>query len=846
MNQQSKEIYKEIALNGRLITSEDATQLQSAEGGAVATHFQQLLNMRYGRNNPKSIKGMAKINATTALAKPKVRSAFHYYKQEDAESHVIAQAYNSGETAFDIVENITAIPSTGDFVTTALYSDADVSASGAGKARFSPAPNNQMAYCDGTTARIMAGNETEIAQFLNVDPAATPTFSYDYTSIMQNDLYDTNNIAPLHPITTLTTILVGTTRPIGGDSKGLKIYIHTANAVAGTMLGYYWNGTTYTALSNLVDGTASGGASLAQTGWISFDSTVTTAKAKVENEQYLYWYKFTVTNLTDGATKLKKATCHMPFQSIVDLWDGDLRNLMYCFSYNVGANIYTDYSTNIYKDNETIYDPNNPATYVSLSSYSAGHYLYVGYPERMSGLYIQIDDKNAAASVLTVSYSHNGSAWTSLTTTDGTSDGGVSLSKSGFVTWNALSSNSEFPMSHNGSARFYFYKLAWSNNLSAGNLKLFSIKGITAQSNLLNYNFPFFADNSLWIVRRNIALKSNEHMADVFNGEDSTEIAFGSGDDLVAQITLYSQKAGNIYSIKIFFTTAAMYGLSGNTVEEYDPYLISGNIGCVAPDTLKQVVVRAQVGEVDVIVWEGMDGFYMFDNTVPKRIDDDISHFFEKDETTVRSLSVLYRDKSFCVVDKKHNELHWHFADGASTGTCNREFVFNLRNMKWTEFDRGTKDLQFAIEVQSTDDNSYEYGFIDTGYMERLEYGSTMDGEAYSGTVHLGDIAPAEGSMVMLSQLIDHRIILKGQASSTQSVAITHYGDTSSTGTALTSVPCVPATGKRVVNYKEPQGCNLGNYTFHSVKYVCPIDSNTVFEPIFIAHKYNIIGENKE
>jgi len=77
------------------------------------------------------------------------------------------------------------------------------------------------------------------------------------------------------------------------------------------------------------------------------------------------------------------------------------------------------------------------ATSVTLSSQDTaanGDYLFVGANIPFRGVDIDVDSTNSSASVLTVKY-WDGSAWTSITATDGTASGGASLAQDGQVTW---------------------------------------------------------------------------------------------------------------------------------------------------------------------------------------------------------------------------------------------------------------------------------------------------------------------------------------------------------------------------------------------------------------------------
>lgn len=104
-----------ISLNGRLRTSVDGTQLGEGD-------FQILKNMRYGDLSPRSISGMTILNSA-APTYTKFKRGFHFRKSQPQESHTLIQAMNDALTGEVIYDNTHAIPSSGNFETTLIYSD---------------------------------------------------------------------------------------------------------------------------------------------------------------------------------------------------------------------------------------------------------------------------------------------------------------------------------------------------------------------------------------------------------------------------------------------------------------------------------------------------------------------------------------------------------------------------------------------------------------------------------------------------------------------------------------------------------------------------------------------------
>lgn len=160
---------KIIPLSGKLITAEDPL--------VIGENFRTLKNMRYTDSAIKSIGGMTKINSSIMNATYfKARNA-HQFKKP-SEDHLLVQAFNTGLTAAQVLQNTTAPPTAGNFSGTALWSDTT-------RGRFSSAPGGTMAYCNGEDSCIWGGDEDYIGAFINFDPNGT--FSYDYTDAVRDE-----------------------------------------------------------------------------------------------------------------------------------------------------------------------------------------------------------------------------------------------------------------------------------------------------------------------------------------------------------------------------------------------------------------------------------------------------------------------------------------------------------------------------------------------------------------------------------------------------------------------------------------------------------------------------------
>lgn len=174
--------------------------LPSYEGADLGWNFKTLKNMRYTDTHPKMIGGHSILNATPLATYLKVRSAIHFRKQQPAESHVMVQAFNAGFTDYRIMQNITAVPGTGNFESTVLFTP---SAGLTDRGYFSKAPDESVAFCNGTDSLIWPGNEGRCGGFYVYSPSDDSNV-WDYTDQINNSR--TDSYATMHTIDTVTSL----------------------------------------------------------------------------------------------------------------------------------------------------------------------------------------------------------------------------------------------------------------------------------------------------------------------------------------------------------------------------------------------------------------------------------------------------------------------------------------------------------------------------------------------------------------------------------------------------------------------------------------------------------------
>lgn len=828
---------KIIPLTGKLITSDDPI--------VIGQNFKSYINLRPTPTHPRAIGGMSKVNSANVMDATylKTRSAYHLVKEQPAESHVLVQAFATALTTSAVLDNITAIGTVGDFVATDVWTD-----TGAVEvAQWSEATEGQVAYCNGTDTCIWGGSELRCARYINFDVVASG-FSYDFTDLVSNN--KTTEVATF----TLdsgsnASVYIGSLRPL----KGIKFYVGTANANAATAAVSYWDGDSWEAVTGFTDGTISvAGKTLSGTGTMVFATTVSIAKTKYVEGSYLYYYKILFTGI-NAATTVYYATLDAPFQRIVDIWDGVDRNIGLLYLYKTN---YIDYTLNVYQD---IYDSNDVTTFIELDSLANTEYLVIGFTERMSGINILTapTSVNGDAATVTVSY-WNGAAWATVgTVTDGTLEGGVSLAKPGIITWHPPASTLEFRKTIDNGIPLYYYKVIWSAALDA-DTQIYYVSGVPAQNTIDNYRFPLYTQNRLLLCgnvnrKKNVAIFSSIDSSQVFNGMDSGELEFGDETALTCGCSLFTQFGSNLYNVSILYKNAEMWILT-YIEDRWIRYKISDTIGCPAPGTLRTIVTQPSETMPNlnryVAIWQGTNGIYVSDGRSPILISKDIQDRFDRASSTC--INTAYLRKSYGFIDEHNQEYHWLYCNGTpgdATNPLNKEMVFSFREWKWYEIERtAAKYLQCGLTVHDTYGNALTHGFIDTGYMEALEWLNatagtikTLDGTDITCTLETGDVLMEDGKFFTETRLVGSMLIALAKTTTVNNATMSHYVDTSTT--AYTSTFDPTSASHRISFPVKVESSVPG--VLHSFKLVMIAnDESIAFEPLALNLLYKEVREH--
>jgi hypothetical protein len=754
---------KEIPFSGKWITAEPAS---------IGMNFRTLTNMRYTDTHAKSVLGMTKINVADLINAVylKVRNAFHFKKSQPSESHILMQAYNAALTAAAVFQNTATIPNTGSCASAALWTDS----AGFGLGRFSDAPDGQVIYCNGVDACIWGGAEMKVGALITTNTALSAAADIPVSPMDYSDYANNTKMSESFTVGGSTkSFLIGSPRP----AQGAKLYIKTANTTANTLVVSESSATNFNALTVTADGTRVGGTtSFGHTGLISWASAVATTKPRYFEGVNAYWYQFTIDN---GSAEIYHITLDLPFQPIIDTWDGIYRDITRFFKFTT---VPTDNTTNVLKED---FEATETSTYCDLASFGTfggtANYLIVQFGEKVTGLQIGIPVgyANATASaVMSVDYWDGANYQNIASAVDGTNDGATSFAKTGVVYWNNSAVTGEQKRSYNNGPTLYTYRLHFDKTLSAS-CRVEYIAGITANKEINYYKFPVFAQGRVLLCcdmsgEKNKAICSSKYMPQVYNGEDSVDVYFGEEGELTCGTELFSQYGSSLYSLVLMFKNNESWVMAGQDIAQWadNTFLLSSSIGCADPLTLKTINLHAEPGagvNRSLAIWRGPNGVYMSDGRAPIPIHGDIKEYFDPES----AIYIPSDGTAVAFIDPVHQE--YHLILNATT-----EVVYDIARNKWFSIDR-VSHLRCGVTVHDTAGKAYTYGFLDTGYMERLENGTTFDGEDIAWITHFGDMPLAGLDKESLLETVTLFTVAKAN-----DITCTHYLDTSSTGTAKT------------------------------------------------------------
>ena len=696
--------------------------------------FQDIRNVRKDGKRLRGVGGHTLLTDNIVNATYyKIRNGFHFKKDQPAESNILVYATNAAGTASRVYKNISVIPAVLDFTATELHTNATDSLIG----RFSNVPQGNVLYCNGLESQIWGGAELKCnAVYFSDDvPSDTISNARNYSKQLSNTSDDSDQIAAINA--TYNRIIIGSPRPL----QGIKIYVETVNDTASTLTGKVWTGS-WTALS-ITDNTSVGGISLAKTGIVAFTSTETTATKKLLEGSIYYWYYF---ELSAGTAKIYYITLDAPCQKVRNIWDGVLIDVGELKKYD--GTTYKTYSDEV-KDSTITYT-------AVFDSFDTTHASYLGFTEPMQGFDMKVlaEKENSIASVLTVKY-WDGDSWVAVSDlVNGTSEGGVTLAKSGVINFTPVVAGLEFETSIADELPLYYYQFTVSVQLD-GEVEIYNIKGIPASGEIPGYVFPGHFQNRAWLFSeyngvKNRAIYSAYNSPDIWNGSDSGYLNFGDNTALTASCNIFNVFRTTGYDQLIVTKANETYRVLGTGPDDWENKQMSGNIGCIAPLSMVvcDVAILPDGLKQQIAMWQSSKGFVRCDGATIDIVsfhDDsysDIRCYFDPNDS--RYIPVDRQDDTVGSYDSNLQSCKFLISSGAGQTTHNVELEYSLITKEWTSIYRensdGANPYQCIFQVADTVGNKYTYGCTDEGYMYRAENGTTWNGIDIEQYVHTKDM----------------------------------------------------------------------------------------------------------
>jgi hypothetical protein len=623
----------------------------------------------------------------------------------------------------------------------------------------------------------------------------------------------TANFTPLaRPYATASnTFLIGFTRP----AQGVKLYVADPNIETSTMTVREWDGASWTTLT-ATDNTSSGGITLAQTGTITWASTVSTSKPRYINGLSLYWYQFTIST---GNATIYYATVDAPMQPISNIWDGVEGACVKVLKYD--GTTYHDYTDDA--------GDGSSASYVDLSNFANTHALYLGFLEPQQGFSFKtvVGSENTNASVMTAKY-WDGAAWQALSAlSDATSSSGKTIARGGVISYQPASYGTEFKRAIADEFPLYYYQITVSATLDA-DVKVAEISGIASPPTLGTYKFGETFQNRLFLFNeksggKNKAIYSSINAPDIFNGYDTGEITFGDRTEITAAGTVYNVFTDSAVEQLLVTKKNETWRLTGDTADAWTIKKISSNIGCIAPLTMvsAEITDTAVEQKRTVAIWVSDRGPVMSAGTAVIPIYDDIRCYWDPRDS--RYIPTAWQSKSVAWYDTQTRSYKLLIASGSSATFLNTELEYSLPNREWTKIYRenasGANPLQSGWPVWDTNGVGYTYGGGKDGFMYRLENGNNWNSVAnITSYLHTKDlILDNELPLFRKSTIKYLRTAFKQK--STGNITVSHYGDRVLTvsGSSGQSGPATITNAGSA--YYNTQSTNLGEFLYHSLKF---------------------------
>ncbi len=721
----------------------------------------------------KSRKGCALHNTTAAESGAEIKSLHQYKHPYNSDYHFIAQV------------NSKLIDSTDDPPAAGTSFGSDLGVAVGTTAGFSCVVNDKFCYADGSgTPVVYAGTAPyplAVFTFQNSDSSYT-----DYT----REAIDGRS-------TTVVNILAGANDKIyiltHERISAVTFDLTAVNSTARTLAVKAYRSGSWSAVSSLSDGTASGGAPFAQDGTVSWTASANDTLAVVGNVMG-YGYEFSWDGTLSGTVTAAKITVTMAAATITNKWSGK-------FEWANGALFY-DQSAGQYVEALGKLTNESDSQYLDISSATTSDYIYLKAAEPICGVGFGVANgygNTADAQIDLIEY-WSGSAWTTCgTLSDTTLDGGgdSSFAQTGRIFFNAGQLTPVKRIFESDKVPGYWYRVSWDAGLST-NTRIYAAlyaaqpESLPAYSGCVEFKGRLF----LWgdPQYKNRLRYSGYAKYDSFSGSDSGYTdAFGGEDSILCAIKFYNEL--------VVFKKNSVFLLEGYSPSTFGILKLADTVGIASPKSAQTVEVgyasmHADEG-VNIVIWQDTDGIYVLDGRKPKKISDPVSHYFDPEFSTCIAAANIESLQAF--IDPLKNEYHLLIPS--------YELVYNYVADEWYPPFQRQIVLTTGLSLRGTDNRYYTYGGSASGFVMKLETDTTdkTTANADQAIVHrvktraITSLVADQGGRLYFSPTM--RFVVNGakliaKARSSGNATVKAYYDLASSATTLTSSASLINSGK--------------------------------------------------
>jgi len=682
--------------------------------------FSEIVNLRPLRPGFVKRKGCRKLN-TTADGVNKVITLYGFSKGKQNQIKFYAQMSDG-----DVLQASNNPPTVGTTFGTSVYNT-----SGTMYPASWAVIDDHLLYSDGTGyPRIFSGETEYVSNFIVYKGAAAipdvPKMGNDYSIQVADG--DSTTCAVLDSLGTLAQydcVFIRTETP----ADTFTFTIGKANGSAAVAQMHYWNGA-WTEVTALSDGTAVTGASLAQSGSMTWTMT-TDHLPKYMFGANGYWYRLSLASgALDSEVEVTEVTYNSDWMEVQSLWDGVPVSSIEAYVYINSSATYQYYSSDV----------------IEIGGLTSSDKFYFNSVDPIVGFYVSVGEvpNETAATTIGVKY-WNGSAFATVSVNDSTIVDSKSFASDGWVTFSHPSD--EQPTMFQSSDQFtYWYEVSFNQTLTADMVvSIETMPYFKMEDWGKCYALSSFKQRAAYSFDKapGYIMISSSHNPMVINGDDSALQDVGDG------------RANRVICIKKFYNELLVWqeekGKDGGCltlIEGYSPATFGKRVLSTVLGTYsaKTAVVIEDVPNVDpnekvvrraVAVFLSRYGVFMTDGKNIVCISTDIQDYFDTRESVC--IRRGYDKEHWIDYDSLYNVIRMGIVSGSTATVPNVFLVYDVKTGKWST-DELTQPFACHAEVEAS---SGQYTVLQVA-------GGTADGTVYQTNYGSQDVDTSfTGSLTM-------------------------------------------------------------------------------------------------